>query len=126
VVALDRGKCRHRALYAVINLNDLYLAAISAVYSGCCIVVIALTAIKHRRLTDNVQVGCERGPRNTALAKNIQSHVAAGGTALMSGARPHYAFEGELAYKARQLIWHDLTGFFRPRQGPCNRSAAFP
>ena len=39
-------------LYAVTNLNDIWLAVGSAVYALCCVVVIALTAFKrlaHRR-----------------------------------------------------------------------------
>lgn len=34
------------ASYAVLNLNDAYLAAVSCVYALCCTVVICLTAIK--------------------------------------------------------------------------------
>jgi hypothetical protein len=40
------------AAYATINLGDLWLAAVSSVFALCCLVVIALTAIKrvlHRR-----------------------------------------------------------------------------
>jgi hypothetical protein len=39
-------------LYAGMNLNDVWLAAGSSIYALCCIVVVALTAIKrlaHRR-----------------------------------------------------------------------------
>jgi len=38
------------ALYAAINLNDLYLSAVSAVYATCCVAVILMTAIKRRLL----------------------------------------------------------------------------
>jgi hypothetical protein len=114
------------ALYALINLNDLYLAAVSAVYSGCCIVVIALTTIKRRRLKDGVRMARDGATRRGALARNIQTHVTVEGSALLSGARPHYAFERELAYKSRQLIWHDLTGLFWPRQRGCKRTTPFP
>jgi uncharacterized membrane protein len=41
------------ATYAATNLNDAWLAFVSSIYAVCCIVVIALTAIKrlaaHRR-----------------------------------------------------------------------------
>jgi hypothetical protein len=37
------------ALYAGVNLNDLYLAAVSVVYATCCVVVIVLTLVKRRR-----------------------------------------------------------------------------
>lgn len=42
------------AMYAATNLNDAWLAFVSFIYAVCCIVVIALTAIKrlaHRRKT---------------------------------------------------------------------------
>jgi hypothetical protein len=37
------------ALYACVNLHDLYLASVSVVYATCCIAVIVLTLIKRRR-----------------------------------------------------------------------------
>jgi uncharacterized protein with PQ loop repeat len=37
------------ALYASINLGDLYLAVVSAVYAICCTTVVVLTALKRRR-----------------------------------------------------------------------------
>jgi hypothetical protein len=38
------------ALYATFNLSDLYLAAVSAIYATCCVVVILITAMKRRLL----------------------------------------------------------------------------
>lgn len=38
------------ALYAAVNLQDLYLASVSAIYTLCCVIVIVLTAIKRRRV----------------------------------------------------------------------------
>jgi hypothetical protein len=38
------------ALYALVNLQDLYLAAVSTMNATCCIVVILLTMIKRRML----------------------------------------------------------------------------
>ena len=46
------------ALYAAINLNDLFLSAVSALYATCCTIVILLTAIKRRMLRDR----CRRQP----------------------------------------------------------------
>jgi hypothetical protein len=43
------------AIYAATNLNDVWLAYVSAIYALCCMVVIALTAFKrltHRRAKD--------------------------------------------------------------------------
>ena len=36
------------AMYAAVNLQDLYLAVVSGIYAVCCAIVIALTAIKRR------------------------------------------------------------------------------
>jgi len=36
------------SLYAAINLQDLYLFAVSAIYATCCLIVIVLTTIKRR------------------------------------------------------------------------------
>jgi hypothetical protein len=36
------------ALYATINLGDVYLACVSTLYAGCCLVVIVVTALKRR------------------------------------------------------------------------------
>jgi hypothetical protein len=38
------------ALYAVVNLQDAYLAAISGINTVCCVIVIALTFTKRRLL----------------------------------------------------------------------------
>ena len=38
------------AVYALVNLHDRYLAAVSAVNMACCIVVILLTMMKRRTL----------------------------------------------------------------------------
>jgi hypothetical protein len=38
------------ALYAAINLGDIYLACVSALYAGCCLVVIVVTMLKRRGL----------------------------------------------------------------------------
>jgi hypothetical protein len=43
------------AMYAATNLNDVWLAYVSAIYALCCSVVIGLTAFKrlaHRRTKD--------------------------------------------------------------------------
>ena len=45
------------AAYAAMNLGDLWLAAVSSVFALCCLVVIALTAIKrvlHRRTATHI------------------------------------------------------------------------
>jgi len=47
------------AAYAAMNLGDVWLAAVSSVFALCCIVVIALTAIKrllHGRMRSQVRM----------------------------------------------------------------------
>ena len=48
------------ALYAAVNLQDLYLSAVSAIYAACCIVVIGVTAIKRRARSRRVAAHCAR------------------------------------------------------------------
>jgi DMSO reductase anchor subunit len=36
------------ALYAITNLDDMYLAVVNALYAGCCVTVILLTMAKRR------------------------------------------------------------------------------
>jgi hypothetical protein len=38
------------AFYAAINLGDIYLACVSALYAGCCLIVIVVTKLKRRVL----------------------------------------------------------------------------
>jgi hypothetical protein len=45
------------ALYAAVNLSDLYLAAVSGIYAACCVIVIIVTMVKRRsrlRSSDNI------------------------------------------------------------------------
>jgi hypothetical protein len=47
------------AAYAATNLCDLWLAAVSSVFALCCLIVIALTAIKrglHRRAATSIRM----------------------------------------------------------------------
>jgi hypothetical protein len=48
------------AAYAAVNLGDVWLAAVSSVFTLCCLVVIALTAIKrllHGRMRSQASMG---------------------------------------------------------------------
>ena len=55
------------ALYAVMNLGDIYLACVSAVYAACCLVVIAVTFLK-RRMANAMQV------RNSDIARSERAY----------------------------------------------------
>lgn len=63
------------ALYAFVNLNDLWLAAVSAVYAGCCIIVISLTAIQRRRCARHVSSG---GATRDYAATDVHSEGTSG------------------------------------------------
>lgn len=70
------------AAYAAINLNDPYLSAVSGVYAVCCVVVIALTMAKRRKLS--------KRPSKSAPEKSSPAHLEA--IALANGlasASPH-------------------------------------
>jgi hypothetical protein len=43
------------ALYAFVNLGDLYLALVSLVYAACCTAVIALTVLKRQGLASSAR-----------------------------------------------------------------------
>ena len=51
-------------LYAAINLRDLYLTAVSALYAACCVCVILLTVKKRRALQ-----------RSTSSTKPFANHA---------------------------------------------------
>lgn len=59
------------ALYALVNLKDLYLGFVSVIYATCCIVVVVLTMIKRRRLQQTT------GPRVVIAAAGSQDPAAA-------------------------------------------------
>jgi len=48
--AMWTGANTATALYAVTNLGDIYLACVSALYAGCCLIVIVVTLLKRRML----------------------------------------------------------------------------
>jgi uncharacterized membrane protein (DUF2068 family) len=43
------------ALYASVNLQDLYLASVSILYAVCCVVVIVLTVVKRRLFRSRIR-----------------------------------------------------------------------
>jgi hypothetical protein len=99
------------ALYAAINLHDLFLSVVSAIYAACCIVVILLTALKRRRL----RMGAAAHGKSTRSPADrdgeAERHAAA---APAANQRPHYAFEQDLAAHARRPVLHDLAKALPP------------
>src|SRR5262245_41016960 len=55
------------AMYAATNLNDAWLAFVSSIYAVCCIVVIALTAIKRLAAHRRMKTMSSRGDEGTNL-----------------------------------------------------------
>jgi hypothetical protein len=113
------------ALYAAINLQDLYLSAVSGVYATCCVVVIFLTMAKRRRLSrrHGQSMVDAADIKRAALVNDLRDEVMRADAALASGMRPHYAFEQELAARARRLVWHDLSTGLALGSGACSASA---
>jgi hypothetical protein len=57
------------ALYASVNLQDVYLASVSILYAVCCVLVIALTIAKRRLFRSRVQRKTSRAvSRATGMA----------------------------------------------------------
>jgi hypothetical protein len=70
------------ALYAVVNLHDVYLASVSVVYTVCCVVVIVLTAIKRRRYHGARHPAARVSKPRPAIAQPSKRHGPALGIAL--------------------------------------------
>ena len=110
--ALWTGANIATALYAAINLHELYLSAVSGVYAICCVVVILLTILKRRRLRPTInprQETPDPDSDGSAAADALRLTVRDAAVALAQNRRPHYAFEQDLAAHARQVVWRDLT-----------------
>jgi len=65
--AMWTGANTATALYAVINLGDIYLACASALYAGGCLIVIVVTFLK-RRTANAMQV------RNSDIARSERAY----------------------------------------------------
>ena len=100
------------ALYATINLGDVYLAAVSGIYAVCCVVVIVLTMLKRHWIhiaEHNKPAARAAAPEHPDAADAVRVTVQEAAVALAANRRPHYAFEQELAAQARRVVWQDLA-----------------
>jgi hypothetical protein len=102
------------ALYAAVNLHDLFLCAVSAVYATCCISVVLLTMLKRRRLGPRSRgsrgsAASAIDPERQALVEDLRKTVQTAAGALAANGRPHHAFEQDLATLARGIVRHDLA-----------------
>jgi hypothetical protein len=111
------------AAYALVNLGDTYLATVSALYAGCCLTVIGLTAAKRRNLyrrdQDERRQAAELEEaslgKRSALVASLRSHAQAQAAALLSGGARDPQFEREVAAHARRIAYHDFMRCLRPR-----------
>ena len=110
------------AAYALVNLGDTYLALVSALYAGCCLTVIGLTAAKRRGLSQ--RHGNERhadASEQTSLAErsslvaSMRKCGEAEAAALLSGSPRNPQFEREIASHARRIAYQDFMTYMRPR-----------
>jgi len=107
------------ALYAAVNLQDIYLSTVSAIYAVCCIVVILLTVRKRRQLLSHktsLRVTIDR--EREAAARAVRITVQEAAVALAANTRPHFAFEQDLGAQVHRMLWCDLMSATRPRGTP--------
>jgi hypothetical protein len=110
--------------YALVNLGDTYLAAVSALYAACCLTVIGLTAAKRRDLArqffnpsdahadaSEVTLLNERRSLMASLRGSAQAEAAA----VLSGGPRNPQFERDVAAHARQVVYRDFMRYARPR-----------
>jgi murein DD-endopeptidase MepM/ murein hydrolase activator NlpD len=104
------------ALYAAINLRDAYLSAVSGIYAVCCVVVIALTMLKRRRLRSGgvwLETNRPAGTQRTVALEALRGVVDEAGAALLEGRRPSHAFERDIASLSRRILWSDIGSALR-------------
>ena len=113
------------AAYALVNLGDTYLASVSALYAGCCLTVIGLTAVKRRSLSRrfvnerdaHADASEPTSPaERSSLIASLRSCAEAEAAALLSGGSPRNPqFEREIAAHSRRVVYHDFMQYMRPR-----------
>jgi hypothetical protein len=121
------------ALYAAINLHDIYLSAVSGIYAFCCVIVIALTMFKRRRLCPGYAglegISTADVDDRAAALEALRGVVDDAGDALLHGRRPNHMFEQDAAALARQILWLDVRSALRPRRAkiwPARQEALRP
>lgn len=65
--AMWTGANTATALYAAINLGDIYLACVSTLYAGCCVIVIVITMLKRR-------ISGALGAQTSGIARSLRSY----------------------------------------------------
>lgn len=103
-------------LYAIVNLKDLYLAAVSGVYAICCIVVISLTATKrarHRTWQRHAARNEVKDEKRAGFWRSAQHVVADEAARMELGMRASHDFEQRLAAQRNRLLRHDIKMWFR-------------
>jgi hypothetical protein len=120
------------AAYALVNLGDTYLAAVSALYAGCCLTVIGLTAAKRRDLSrrffcepdaDAHASEAASQAERTRLIASLRSAANAEAAAVLSGGARNPRLEHEVAAHARRIVYDDFMRYMRPRLKALGRRA---
>jgi hypothetical protein len=102
------------ALYATVNLGDMFLAGVSSIYAACCCIVIVLTLLKRRwhrmRTLSHHQISPgSAADKDRHSASELRATVHQAAVALAAKGRPSCTFERNLAAQARRVVWHDLA-----------------
>jgi hypothetical protein len=112
------------AAYALVNLGDTYLALVSALYAGCCLTVIGLTAAKRRglsrRIVDELDASSAASDpaslaERASLMASLRNCAQAEAVAVLSGGPRNPQLERDIAFQARRVVHHDLMRYMRPR-----------
>jgi hypothetical protein len=111
------------AAYALVNLGDTYLAAVSALYAGCCLTVIGLTASKRRGFArpsieardGHAAAETESLAQQASLVVGVRTRAEAEAAAVLSGSPRNPQFEREVTSYARRIVYHDFMRYMRPR-----------
>ena len=112
------------AAYALVNLGDTYLAAVSALYAGCCLTVISLTVAKRRSLSRRFVSERHAHPdewepasstERSSLVASLRNCAEAEAAALLSGSSRNPQFEREIAAHSRKILYGDFMRYMRPR-----------
>jgi hypothetical protein len=114
------------ALYAATNLKDIYLTTVSAMYAGCCVIVISLTIRKRLGSQATRHVPAPTADERALLMEAAQALVRRQGAALAAGARPGPDFELHLLRHCRSIVFHDLTEAIASWIERCRRDRRAP
>lgn len=93
------------ALYAAVNLQDMWLAIVSVLYATCCLSVIALTSIKRRNKSGAaISQNLLATARGTAIRRaELMDRLSRDGFARANGVFSRTGYHGASDRELRQL-----------------------